>query len=318
MTAFKRAERKSAKLRAAICGTSGSGKTYSSLLLAKGLGNRVAVIDTERGSAELYAELFDFDVAQLSPPYTPKRYIALIDEASKNYDVLVIDSLSHAWAGEGGVLAMHDNAARADRSGNSYTAWRNITPEHNALVEAILSAPCHVICAMRSKTAYEMTDDGKGKKKPIKIGLAPIQRDGMEYEFAIVLDVSVDGHVATASKDRTNLWDGRNEVITQAHGEELRQWLESGKQVEQVESGKITADDFRDAISKIRDKNELRPWILKEAEQRSWKITDSIYIDVKAICAKRADEIDAAAAKAATKARDLADFEEGLGPVEEI
>ena len=111
---FKKAERKSAKLRAAFCGTSGSGKTYSALLLARGLGDKVAVIDTERGSSELYADLFGFDVAQLAPPFTPQRYIELIRMAATQYDVLVIDSLSHAWAGEGGVLEMHDNATRSE------------------------------------------------------------------------------------------------------------------------------------------------------------------------------------------------------------
>lgn len=229
---FKKAERKAAKLRAAICGTAGSGKTYSALLLARGLAGesgKIAVIDTERGSASLYSDIADFDVAELSPPYHPKRYRELISAAAREYDVLIIDSLSHAWAGDGGVLGMHDDAVALKKyGGNSYMAWRDVTPEHNALVDAILAAPCHVISTIRSKTAYEMQEDEKGKKTPVKIGLAPIQRDGMEYEFTLVLDVSVEKHIATASKDRTRLWDGRHEVISRQCGVELREWLGSG------------------------------------------------------------------------------------------
>lgn len=234
MSMFKKATRQAAKLRAAICGTSGGGKTYGALLLARGLAGetgKIAVIDTERGSASLYSDLVDFDVAELAPPYSPARYRDLIVAAAKEYDVLVIDSLSHAWAGEGGVLEMHDNATKAARGGNSYTAWRDVTPQHNALVDAILAAPCHVITTMRSKTAYELQDNN-GKKAPVKVGLAPVQRDGMEYEFTLCLDVSVTGHVATASKDRTRLWDGRCEVLTVQHGEELRAWLESGEKLD--------------------------------------------------------------------------------------
>lgn len=207
--------------------------TYGALLLARGLAGetgKIAVIDTERGSASLYSDLVDFDVAELAPPYSPARYRELIMAAAKEYDVLVIDSLSHAWTGEGGVLDMHDKATMGSKGGNSYTAWRDVTPQHNALVDAILACPCHVITTMRSKTAYELQENDRGKKTPIKIGLAPVQRDGMEYEFTLVLDVSVSGHVANSSKDRTRLWDGRNDRITIAHGEELRRWLESGSQ----------------------------------------------------------------------------------------
>ena len=173
---FRKAERKQAKLRLALCGPSGSGKTYSALLIAQGLapGGKIALIDTERGSGELYADLTEYDVAPLEPPYTPARYIELIESAEEaGYDVLIIDSLSHAWTGEGGVLDMHDKAAAASRSGNSFAAWREVTPQHNQLVDAILGANLHIITTMRTKTAYDLVDDGRGKKKPVKIGLAP-------------------------------------------------------------------------------------------------------------------------------------------------
>lgn len=292
---FKKAERKSAKLRAAFCGTSGSGKTYSALLLARGLGDRVAVIDTERGSSELYADLFGFDVAQLAPPFTPQRYIELIRMAATQYDVLVIDSLSHAWAGEGGVLEMHDNATRSDRGGNSYTAWRNVTPQHNALVDAVLNAPCHVVCTMRSKAAYELVDDGKGKKKPVKIGMAPIQRDGIDYEFTLVFDLSVDGNIATASKDRTNLWRGRNEVISDSHGRELREWLESGKTTPidrpaaQQQEPQYDFEGAEATINGFDDDAMLAQWLAQERIKNNWKKADHPhYVSVKAVCAERA------------------------------
>jgi len=227
MSTFQKASRKKAKLRAAICGPAGAGKTYSALLLAQGLGKKIAMIDTERGSGELYSTLCDYDIAQIGAPYTPQKYIALLKEASKEYDVVIIDSLSHAWSGEGGVLDMHTDATAAQRTKNSYTAWRDVTPQHNALVEAILTAPCHVICCMRSKMAYEQAEGSSGKKSVTKLGMAPIQREGMEYEFTLVLDVNQE-HYAVSSKDRTRLWEARGEQITVEHGRELLDWLESG------------------------------------------------------------------------------------------
>ncbi len=226
---FQKAERKRSKLRLALCGPSGSGKTYSALLIAQGLaaGGKVAMLDTERGSGALYADLTGFDVASLAPPFDPAKYIAGIEQAERaDYEVLIIDSLSHAWAGEGGILDLHDKATAASRSGNSFAAWREVTPQHNALVDAMLCADLHLIATLRTKTAYDVVDDGNGKKKPIKIGMAPVQRDGMEYEFTVVLDLSVEGHVATAAKDRTRLFDGKHWVPGVHTGERLRAWLE--------------------------------------------------------------------------------------------
>lgn len=165
---FHKAERKKSKIRLALCGPSGSGKTYSALLIAQGLapGGKVALLDTERGSGELYSGLARYDVATLTPPFTPQRYVTLIREAEQaSYDVLIIDSLSHAWTGEGGVLDMHDKATLASRTQNSFTSWREVTPQHNALVDAIIGANLHVLATMRTKTAYDLVDDGKGGKE---------------------------------------------------------------------------------------------------------------------------------------------------------
>ena len=224
---FRRAERKKAKLRLGIAGPAGSGKTYSALLIAQGLEGKIALIDTEHGSGELYSHLCDYDIATLTPPFTPEKYISLIKEAGKGgYSTIIIDSISHAWAGEGGLLDMHDKVAKVQNS--SFTAWRQITPKHNALVEAMLQSPCHIIATMRSKQEYSVSTDDRGRTQVKKIGLAPIQREGMEYEFTIFLDLSVD-HLAVASKDRTSLFDGRTPFVPNIEtGRELLKWLETG------------------------------------------------------------------------------------------
>lgn len=223
---FRKAQRRAAKLRLALVGPSGSGKTYSALMVAKGLGGRVALVDTERGSGELYSHLLDYDAAQLDPPFSPEKYIQAIRMAEQaGYDILIIDSLSHAWTGEGGVLDMHDRASKSVR--NSFAAWREVTPQHNALVDAILGSNCHVIVTMRTKTAYEITNEN-GKTKVAKVGLAPVQRDGLEYEFTLVMDLSVEGHIANASKDRTGLFDGQHIVPSEDTGKSLKGWLEGG------------------------------------------------------------------------------------------
>lgn len=241
---FKKAERKRIFVKMALCGVSGSGKTYSALLLAQGLGGKIAMIDTENGSGELYSDLCEYDAAQLEPPFSPMKFINAIKEAeAEGYNVLIIDSLSHAWSGQGGILEMVDKKSATSRSGNSFTAWRDVTPEHNKLVDAILQCRMHVIVCMRSKTAYEMQENEKGKKTPVKVGLAPIQRDGMEYEFTIVFDIDREKHYALASKDRTGLFEKNIDVITPATGELIRKWVEGGVEVGAVKRP-IRADKF--------------------------------------------------------------------------
>ncbi len=243
---FQKAERSRAKLRLSIDGPSGSGKTHSALLIAAGLApdGNIFLIDTERDSATLESGkpgIPEFLHAPLAPPFTPAKYREYIQVAvEEGAEVIIVDSLSHAWSGSGGVLDMHDNAARAQRGGNSWAAWREVTPEHNSLVNTILQAPCHIICTMRTKTAWEVVDAGNGKKAPQKIGLKPEQREGMEYEFTLVLDLSLDGHIATASKDRTSLFDGRHFVPGKDTGEELRDWLETGRDPEDISGELLT------------------------------------------------------------------------------
>jgi hypothetical protein len=290
---FRKATRKQAKLRLALCGPAGSGKTYSALQIAQGLApeGKIALVDTEAGSGELYADIATYDVAPLTPPYTPERYIQLIREAeTAGYDVLIIDSLSHAWAGAGGVLELHDRAAAASRSGNSFAAWREVTPQHNALVDALLGANLHIVTTMRTKTAYDMVDDGKGHKRPVKIGLAPVQRDGLEYEFTVVLDLSVDGHVATATKDRTSTLDGQHFIPSQETGEGLREWLGTG--VDPVTQSKTKLRALKGAATRIEAIPHLENWWKKHRAEVA-ELTEEDRDALIQHCAQRKDTIAA-------------------------
>lgn len=228
--AFRTAERKKAKLRLGLVGPSGSGKTYSSLLIAKGIGGCIALIDTENGSGDLYAGMKDipqYDISTMSAPYTVEKYLDAIKEAEQaGYSVIIIDSLSHAWAGEGGLLDKQGKIADSGR-GNSYTAWRQVTPLHNQLIEKMLTSPCHIIATMRTKVDYVVEADSKGKQVPKKIGLAPIQREGMDYEFTVVFDIDLN-HNAQVSKDRTASFDGQIFKPGEETGSTLKAWLDTG------------------------------------------------------------------------------------------
>ncbi len=225
---FTKAVRKRAKLRLALTGPSGSGKTYGALMLAKGLGGRIAVIDTEHGSASLYSHLCDFDALELEPPYSPERYIQAIKAAEDaGYDVIVIDSTTHEWSGSGGCLEINEQTAQARFRGNTWSAWNDTTPRHRAFIDAMLQADAHIIATGRSKTETAQTEDG-GRKKVVKLGMKTEQRDGFEYEFTCVLDITHAGHYATASKDRTGLFAGDVQPISEATGRMLADWLASG------------------------------------------------------------------------------------------
>jgi hypothetical protein len=237
---FKKAERKQAKLKIALTGPSGSGKTMSSLKLAHGIGKKIALIDTENHSASLYADHkeidFPFDVLTIDAPYTITKYIQGIEAAeSAGYDVLIIDSLSHAWAADGGLLSKKE--ALDSRGGNSFSNWAGITKEHEALKAKLLNCKIHLICTMRSKQDYVLEVNDKGKSAPRKVGLAPIQREGMEYEFTTVFDVGMD-HSAATSKDRTGLFNGFLEKLNTKHGKDLLNWLNSAQPEQEPEPTK--------------------------------------------------------------------------------
>ncbi len=192
---FQKAIKQEAKLRLAIAGPAGSGKTYTGLLIAQELANggKVAVLDTEHGSASKYADLFSFDVMEMDPPFHPDRFSKTIREAQEGgYKVIVLDSLSHAWNGSGGLLEVVDQIAARSNSRNTFAAWKEGTPIYNKLVDAILQSDVHVIATMRQKMDYVLETNDKGKQMPVKVGLAAVQRDGFEYEFDVVMNMDVN------------------------------------------------------------------------------------------------------------------------------
>ena len=229
---FKKAIKSQSKLRLALIGASGSGKTFSALSIASNLTQNIAVIDTEHGSASKYADKFNFDVLELSS-FHPQQYINAIQAASNaGYEVLIIDSLSHAWMGKDGALEQVDRIAKRSQTGNSFAAWRDVTPLHNQLVEAIVSSKCHLIATMRAKTEYILESNDKGKMAPRKVGMAPVQRDGLEYEFDVVADLDLD-HNFIVSKSRC--FELSNQIIDkpgQNVADILKNWLYSGEAVQ--------------------------------------------------------------------------------------
>ena len=217
---FTKATKTKSKLRLALTGTAGAGKSLGSLLIAKGLGGRIAMIDTENGSGNVYSDICDYDICSLSAPYDPRKYIQAIREAEKlGYDIIIIDSISHEWNGEGGCLDLHSRET-ASGKGNSFTAWAKITPLHNLFVQALTASPCHIIATIRSKTDHVINDS----RQVIKVGLAPIQREGLEYEFSTVFDISA-AHLASISKDRTGIFPDTPFEISPEVGSALRNWL---------------------------------------------------------------------------------------------
>jgi len=224
---IRKAERVKSKLRLGLAGPAGSGKTMSALKVANGIGGPVCLIDTERGSGDLYANLYDYSVITLAPPFKPDVLIDAIHAAEKaGFNVIIIDSLSHFWSDEGGIL---DQADKMQNSGkNRFTLWADLTPQHRRLVNALLNSPKHIIGTMRSKQEYAMETDDKGKASVKKLGLAPVQREGMEYEFTVFFDVSQD-HYAKATKDRTNMFGNEVFIMDEQTGVRLSKWLEEGR-----------------------------------------------------------------------------------------
>jgi hypothetical protein len=230
---FTKATRKKARLRLALTGPSGSGKTYSALLLAKGLGGRIAVIDSEHDSASLYAglpEMPEFETLNLAPPFTPERFTQAVSAAEQaGFSTVILDSITHEWNGSGGCLELVDEIARAKFKGNSWSAWSEINPRHRDFLDALLRSPMHIIATMRSKTETAQTEEN-GRKKVVKLGMKSEQRDGFEYEMTVVLDIVHDGHFATATKDRTGLFTHSDpKPITEETGKDLLAWLDQGE-----------------------------------------------------------------------------------------
>jgi len=218
------AQRKKAKFRLSIQGPSGSGKTYSSLLIAKGLVNKwedICVIDTENHSADLYSHLGAYNVLSLGKPFNPESYVQAIELCEKSgIKVIIIDSLSHEWEGEGGILDIHSGMV-----GNSFTNWSKVTPRHNAMVQRILQSNGHVIATFRTKQDYVLNEKN-GKTVPEKVGLKSVTKDGMDYEFTTVFDLDIN-HNATCTKDRTGLFSNIPHKIDEQTGLRILKWCDA-------------------------------------------------------------------------------------------
>lgn len=255
MMKLQAASRKRSKMKMSCTGPSGSGKTMSSLLVAYGLCNnwsKIAVIDTENHSAELYAHLGNYNVLPLTVPYTPEKYSEAIDVCTDaGMEVIIIDSLTHEWEY---LLDYHSSL-----QGNSFTNWSKVTPRHNDFVQKILQCPSHVIATMRTKQDYVLSEKN-GKMVPEKVGLKTVQRDGMDYEFTLVFDLDIKNN-ATASKDRTGLFSGKPEQkLSIQTGKLIQDWCNAGADV--------TTDDLLLLIKECTTVQQLRELYNKHPEYK--------------------------------------------------
>lgn len=272
---FKKAERKQVKLRIALIGPSGSGKTYTALRLAKGIGGKTALIDTENRRSEYYATEFDFDVLHLEPPFTPERFIEAITAAEEaGFNNLIIDSASHEWMGKGGIL--EDKAKMPDK--NDFTKWDKLTPRHNQFIDKLIRCNMHLIINLRGKDEYVLvTDEKTGKSKPKKLGVGAQQRDGLEYECTVSFLIDQESHVAESMKDNTHLFDGKYDILTEEHGKLLYKWASEGLQMATDEQIKEVGTLAQEKKINLREKGP--DWTGK-ASSKEWTFED--YKNVKA------------------------------------
>jgi hypothetical protein len=246
---LRKASRKKTKIRLGLSAVSGGGKTYSALLIAHGLSgdwNKIAIIDTENGSADLYAHLGAFNVIQLSSPFAPERYIEAIKSCeSAGMEVIIVDSISHEWEGKGGCLEIYEQL------GGKYQHWAKVTPRHNAFIQAILQSSAHVITTVRRKQDYEMTKDGDGRVRVEKSGLKEVTRGEFEYELTINLNLDTR-HNASASKDRTGLFMDKPEFIpSEKTGKIISDWCEHGEELPELDHS------WYEGVEACKDQKEL-------------------------------------------------------------
>ena len=226
---LRQATRTKAKIRLGLSAVSGGGKTYSAIKIAKGLSrgdlSKVAIIDTENGSADLYAHLGNYNVLTLQAPYSPERYVECIKSCEEaGMEVIIVDSITHEWNGKGGILEIHSSM-----TGNSFTNWSSLTPRHQKFIDAILQSKCHVITTVRRKQDYDLSKDSNGKTKVEKAGLKEETREGFEYELTANIELDIK-HNATALKDRTGLFmDKPSFTPSEETGKMLLDWCEMGE-----------------------------------------------------------------------------------------
>ena len=277
---LRKAERKKAKLRIWFSGPSGSGKTFSALNMAHGMigdWTKIALIDSENGSWELYSNLGEYNVLTIEAPYTPEKYIEAIKTCENaGMEAIIIDSTSHEWDGEGGCLQLNEKLASAKFKGNTWAAWSETTPRHQKFIEAIVTSKCHILTTARSKTDTIQTEDKKIKK----VGTKEIQREGFEYELTANFNIDRDHHLAIASKDRTGLFIDRDPfLITDAIGKEIMDWNQSGVDGEALEAARLAQEEVERIALEEKEKNDRENlYNSLIAEMQSVKFIDDLAV----------------------------------------
>ena len=263
------ASRKKAKIKMGLQGPSGSGKTMGALLTAFGIcgdWSKIAVVDTENHSADLYAHIGSYNVLSLSAPFTPEKYIQALDVCQNaGMEVVIIDSVTHEWEN---LIDYHSSL-----QGNSFTNWAKVTPRHNEFVQKILQSNCHVICTVRTKQDYVLTEKN-GKPVPEKVGLKSVQRDGLEYELTLMFDLDMKNH-ATASKDRTGLFFGKPEQkLSVETGKLIRGWCNTSTtiSVDELSSRINECKSIQELIKLYHQHSEYKDVLKPEFEQRKRQI----------------------------------------------
>jgi hypothetical protein len=264
-----------ARLRAVLAGTSKSGKSYGGLTILTTLrdtlnelnvpirGNgKIIGIDSEYGRLnEHYGRMFDFDVHEIYD-FSAKSYANTLKTAIDNdYSFILMDQITNEWAGKGGVLEVANAMQNAAGSRyNSFTIWGPVNPIHQEFMDAISMCPVHIICTMRSKQDYVMEeyikDNGQKSHTVKKLGLAPVQRDGVEYEFDIYGQINQDHVLTIETRGELSRYLGDRKFLPGPHVDEPGEVGEIGKIVGKWIAGSLGNDSggyaSREQISEIR------------------------------------------------------------------
>lgn len=308
MAGFQKAVRENIWVKVLKIASSGGGKTFSSLRMATGFAKelskltgkeeRIAYIDTESRRSTYYADKFDFDVLEIKSPFTPEKYIEAIDAALQGgYKILVLDSMTHEWSGKGGCLEIHSKIP-----GNSYTAWGKVTPRHDAFLDKIIDSPMHIFATVRGEDKYVL-EEVNGKQTPRKIPIGYSQRKDTEYLFTVSFMLEQDTHIATSVKDNTHIFEDKNDVLTEKHGEQLCQWANSGD----VDSKKAQLDKEKEdakARIKLNEESEAKEIAGNLDKQRAKQKELPVGQDVEMSFDEIIKEIDKLAKSKAKKNRD--------------
>jgi len=273
---FNKAIRDNIFAKVFMIAPSGGGKSYSALRMAKGMAERlsevnntkerIAYIGTEGSRDKYYADEFDYDLLQIKNNFAPENYVDAIDEAiDAGYKIVVIDSMSHEWAGKGGCLEIHSKMA-----GNSYTNWQKVTPRHDKFMDKVLDSELFIVGTIRGKDKYVLEEEN-GKSVPRKVNLGYQQRDDTEYIATLSIQLEQETHLYNAVKDNTHLFEGQNAIVTEKDGRSIIDWCTGGD----IKSKKAELQKSKqEAMNKIKSNEENEAEELeKEAQKKRKTIT---------------------------------------------